>query len=300
MNRTSKFYLFRDFLTCSCGTPMSGRIKNNDKQQLYYCPMPERRFNSNKLDGVKCEMKRSLNIPAADKELWDVIFSFLSDSIKIKNKFQDEGIFGKGLNTTQIKRYIEDIKSQIQINFAIKVKIEKALVNVESTYAMGEYSSITVYQGVKRDLETKLKMITIQIESSQAELEHLNDKDSWLEWLDELAIVMNDSAELSPTQKRKFLKLILRRIDVSHQSATNLHRLKINFRLPLLTDLNGIVKHNPASTTYIKNTAKYFQTAGSIDNTGAPDISRTLHSTVTLLARLRGWSTLQPRMMAMW
>ena len=179
-------------------------------------------------------MKRSLNIPAADKELWDVIFSFLSDSIKIKNKFQDEGIFGKGLNTTQIKRYIEDIKSQIQINFAIKVKIEKALVNVESTYAMGEYSSITVYQGVKRDLETKLKMITIQIESSQAELEHLNDKDSWLEWLDELAIVMNDSAELSPTQKRKFLKLILRRIDVSHQSATNLHRLKINFRLPLL------------------------------------------------------------------
>lgn len=163
----------------------------------------------------------------------------------------------------------------------IKVKIEKALVNVESTYAMGEYSSITVYQGVKRDLETKLKMITIQIESSQAELEHLNDKDSWLEWLDELAVVMNDSAELSPMQKRKFLKLILRRIDVSHEASTNLHRLKINFRLPLLTDLGGVVKHNLAIRRNIENKAMYFQTAGSTDNTGAPDISRTLHSTVT-------------------
>ena len=164
---------------------------------------------------------------------------------------------------------------------------------------MGEYSSITVYQGVKKDLAAKLKEISIQIESSQAELEHLNDKDAWMNWLDELAVVMNSSADLTPTQKRKFLKLILRRIDVSHQASTNLHRLKINFRLPLLTDLGGIIKHNPVTKTNIANKTRYFQTAGTIDNTGSPDISRTLHSTVTDFARFLGWSTLQPRMTAM-
>jgi len=124
-------------------------------------------------------------------------------------------------------------------------------------------------------------MITIQIETSQSELEHLKDKDEWMKWLDEMAVVMNCNTDLTPTQKKKFLKLILRRIDVSHEASTNLHRLKINFRLPLLTDLGGIVKHSPVAKTNIINNKRYFQTAESVDNTGSPDIFRTFHSTVT-------------------
>ncbi len=300
MNRTTKFYLFRDFFVCSCGTPMSGRMKNGEKQQLYYCPMPERRFNSNKLNGVECDMKRSLNIPSADQELWTIITTFLSDSIAIRKKFQDAGILGKGLNSSQIRKYIEKKRLDIQNDLIEKVKVEKALVQVESTYALGDYSSVTVYQGVKRDLEAKLKQVSIRIESLLAELEHLNDKDSWLEWVDELAVVINSSDKLSPIQKRKFLKLILRRIDVSHDTVTNLHRLRINFRLPLMTDLGGILKHNPVNKTDNQNKVKYFQSVKTPVFTGAPDISRTLHSTVTDFARFLGWSTLQPRMMAMW
>ena len=299
MNRTTKFYLFRDFLTCSCGTPMSGRIKHDGKEQLYYCPMPERKFNSNYHSEVECEMKRSLNIPAADKELWAVITDFLSDSMTVRNKFQDAGILGKGLNTAQIKKYIADKQTNVQNDQNEKKKIEKALVSVESTYALGDYSSLNIYQGVKQDLQAKLKQVSIRIESLQAELEHLNDKDSWMDWLDELAVVIKDSDKLSPIQKRKFLKLILRRIDVSHDTVTNLHRLRINFRLPLMTDLGGILKHNPVNKTGNKNKVKYFQSVKTPVNTGAPDISRTFHSTVTDFARFLGWSTLQPRMMAM-
>ena len=191
-------------------------------------------------------------------------------------------------------------KMSIQNDLIEKVKVEKALVQVESTYALGDYSSVTVYQGVKRDLEAKLKQVSIRIESLLAELEHLNDKDSWLEWVDELAVVINSSDKLSPIQKRKFLKLILRRIDVSHDTVTNLHRLRINFRLPLMTDLGGILKHNPVNKTDNQNKVKYFQSVKTPVFTGAPDISRTLHSTVTDFARFLGWSTLQPRMMAMW
>ncbi len=164
-------------------------------------------------------------------------------------------------------------------------------MNVESNHVMGKYASKTIYQGLKRDLENKLNLVVIKIESTQAELAHLNDKDSWLEWLDELEEVMKDSNDLTPTQKRKFLKLILRRIDVSHQASTNLHHLKINFRLPLLTDLGGIVKHNPLNKSCTQNKGKYFQSLKTIEKTGAPTLSRTFHSTVTDLARFLGWST---------
>ncbi len=84
--------------------------------------MPERRFNSHKFHDVECDMKRSLNIPMTDKELWDVIYSFLSNSIMIRNKFQQAQILGDGLNVIQIKKYIQRKNSEVQMDLLEKEK----------------------------------------------------------------------------------------------------------------------------------------------------------------------------------
>ncbi|MBX9853310.1 MAG: recombinase family protein [Cytophagaceae bacterium] len=45
MNRTEKFYLFRDFLICGgCNSPMGGKIKPTINVNSYYCPITERKF----------------------------------------------------------------------------------------------------------------------------------------------------------------------------------------------------------------------------------------------------------------
>jgi hypothetical protein len=118
------------------------------------------------------------------------------------------------------------------------------------------------------------------MESTRAELGHLNDKGAWLEWLDELASLVTGANNFTPTKKRKFLNHVLKRIDVGYDEAAKLHRLNIKFRLPLLSDLDGIIKHNPSKTNNTLRTVKYFRSLGTPVNTGGPDFSRTLYSTV--------------------
>ena len=126
------------------------------------------------------------------------------------------------------------------------------------------------------------------MESARGELGHLNDKDAWLDWLDELASLVNGANNFTPTKKRKFLNLVLKRIDVGYDDSAKLHRLNICFRLPLLSDLDGIVKHNPNKSNSSMGKVKYFRSSKTPVNKGAPDFGRTLYSTVTLFAKFRG------------
>ena len=289
MNKTTKFYLFRDFLFCSCGKPMSGRIKHDGREQLYYCPLPERKFNSTiPQDVTDCTMKRSLDIPTADEEIWQVIKDTLSNSIKIREQFEGKNLLGKGLKGKEFKKYINKINTDIVQLEIEKAKIEGALIKTEKENVLGQYSNEAVYKGLKHELNKSLTETTIKIESARAELNHLNDKDAWLEWLDELASVMKDGQELTPIRKRKFLNLILSRIEVSHDAATKLHRLDIKFRLPMLSDLDGIVKHNPTKNINLDRRVKYFQSPKTPIKSTCISSKDTFYSTVTKFSSLDG------------
>jgi DNA invertase Pin-like site-specific DNA recombinase len=99
-NRTQRFYLLRNLMFCGhCGSPMSGRIKENKNEYLYYCPHKERNWVKaapKKEDkwkrGKGCSMVRSLNIMATDnlvkKEVMRLILHprHLNDLIKKRLK----------------------------------------------------------------------------------------------------------------------------------------------------------------------------------------------------------------------
>ena len=288
MNKTTKFYLFRDFLFCSCGSPMSGRIKHDGKEQLYYCPLPERRFNSSTKNITECSMKRSMDISSADEEIWQVIQETLGDSIKIRTQFEDNNVFGQGLKARDLKKHIAQLKTNLVQFQAEKTKVEAALIKTEKENALGNYSNEVVYKGLKTELNKLLHNIIIKMESARAELDHLNDKDAWLDWLDELAMLIKGANKFTPTSKRRFLNLVLKRIDVGYDDISRLHKLNIKFRLPLLSDLDGVIKHNPINYNNSIGKVKYFRSLGTPVKTGAPDFSRTIYSTVTDLAKFLG------------
>jgi len=101
---------------------------------------------------------------------------------------------------------------------------------------------------------------------------------------------MKDGQDLTHIRKRKFLNLILRRIDVSHDAATKLHRLDIKFRLPMLSDLDGIVKHNPTKNINLDRRVKYFQSPKTPIKSARISSKNTFHSTVTDISSLDGMS----------
>jgi hypothetical protein len=101
---------------------------------------------------------------------------------------------------------------------------------------------------------------------------------------------MKDGQELSPIRKRKFLNLILSRIEVSHDAATKLHRLDIKFRLPMLSDLDGIVKHNPTKNINLDRRVKYFQSPKTPIKSTRISSKDTFYSTVAKFSSLDGMS----------
>jgi hypothetical protein len=74
----------------SCGTPMGGRMKEDNRTPFYYCPLAERKFNKAVKDDKTCAMKRSLNIESADIEIWNAIQATIINSSEIKRKFSAE------------------------------------------------------------------------------------------------------------------------------------------------------------------------------------------------------------------
>ncbi len=88
INRTERFYLFRDFLICGgCSTPMGGRINPKRNINTYYCPITERKFNNTYKQDIECEMKKSIHIPTTDSILWKTICEILSNSNSLKEQF---------------------------------------------------------------------------------------------------------------------------------------------------------------------------------------------------------------------
>ena len=87
----------------------------------------------------------------------------------------------------------------------------------------------------------------------------------------------------TPTSKRKFLNLIIKRADEGFDETSRLHKLNIKFRLPLLSDSDGVIKHNPINNNNFVVKVKYFKSLGTPVNKGAPDLGGTLYSTVMVL-----------------
>ena len=114
LNKTKKFYLFRDFLYCSCGTPIGGRIKEDKNVRHYYCPLSERRFNNSYKKDETCEMKRCLNIPTTDKIIWNKIVDILGDTLKLKEALKEKTIIEtSGINAGIPAKKIKDISQDL-------------------------------------------------------------------------------------------------------------------------------------------------------------------------------------------
>ncbi len=148
MNRTTKFYLLRDFMICGdCGTPFGGRRKVElNKKPFYYCPLAERKFNKAEEDNRTCSMKRSLHIEAADSEIWQVIYDVITNSGRIKEYIFKYNLLGAGLSEAKVVERKNEIQSTIADLDETKSKIEKGLIKVEAQNMIGEFDSPEIYK----------------------------------------------------------------------------------------------------------------------------------------------------------
>jgi hypothetical protein len=270
LNRTTRFYLLRDFMICeSCGTPMGARMKEQGRKPFYYCPLAERKFNRAEADDRTCLMKRSLNIPTADSEIWNAIKSTIGNTAEIKNKFNSAHLLGSGLADNEIVQHKIDLSKKVDVYDIQKSKLEKALVKIESDNLLEVYDSIEIYKGVKRDLTNQYKSIKTSIEKLKAEQTQLGNHQLWLDWIDQFGEEFNATNNLSDTKKKRLINGVVRDILVNYDPVRKLHRVRTNFRLPVLRRVGEILH---AKATVLKRVGSTPNKAETIENTGAPEI----------------------------
>ena len=121
----------------------------------------------------------------------------------------------------------------------------------------------------------------------------MGTQESWFEWIDNFGDYIGRQREVPDTLKKTVLKSVLDQITVDYDHQEKVHLLYIQFRIPVFYGANG--KENGKSDKYLisrplKTLVNPNDQPSSVEN----------YSTVTDFARLRGWSTLQLRITAIW
>ena len=296
LNKTKKFYLFRDFLYCSCGTPIGGRIRPDKCIRNYYCPLAERKFNNTYLAEKKCTMKKCLNIPNTDQVLWDKIIDVLSDTISIKENLLEKTPVGQNLSSHRYRIFNKELDVKIAELTKTKNAIEKGLVDVETEKLLGKYPSAEVYKGIKSDLMKKHHQVSTELEHFRNSLKIAEQASLWTDWVEKLGRVMGRHRDVPEKMKKELLRIVLKKIVVDYAEVEKVHKLTIHFKIPVYIEgMNGAEKSNENGSE--KSPKKGRKT---LDERGDQPFPFENYSTVTDFARFLGMSTLHLRMTAMW
>jgi hypothetical protein len=278
-NRTSNFYLFRDFMICSCGTPIGGRIKIDKSVRHYYCPLSERKFNKKVDDGKICSMKRCMNIPTTDKILWEKIVEVLGNTTELKDWMKNKTIIGKSVKSDEIDKIVKDKEQKITELLKRLNDLEKGLVKVETDNILNNYPSNEIYESLKKELTKKYNNTKTEIEDLRNTLRKIGNEGLWYEWLERFGNEVRDRQDISDTLKKELLEVVLRDIIVEYDHTQKVHILTINFNIPvLLRDGNEGQELTRVMITPPKSGRKSLK----------PNSTLPYYSTVTDLAKFRG------------
>ena len=121
-------------------------------------------------------------------------------------------------------------------------------------------------------------------------LTQIGKDEQWFDWVDKFGVLIQENRDVSDSVKKDILRTVLDNIIVDYDKVERVHGLTINFRIPVI--FRDEVHPKGGSQVVIKSPISGRKPQNQL--TPVRD-----YSTVTDLARLRGWSTLHPRITAM-
>jgi hypothetical protein len=170
-------------------------------------------------------------------------------------------------------------------------RVTNGIVEIERKRILNEFTSEDVYSSLKTKLDSDYRRIHVEIEDLKNTLKLYNREDSWFETLERISEKLSSTTNWTHRLKRSILEMVLDKVILKHDQTSLLHTLEVNLKIPLVMsqikkgDLFG-APSNLSSKALISQ--------------GNQLSTRSLYSTVTDFAKFLGWSTLQPRMTAMW
>jgi site-specific DNA recombinase len=228
--KVKRDFLLKGIIKCSDGTPMNCIGLNSvNKHELYRCNHSSRRYLKRKT--TPCPIKKSLRMVDTNKYVWDLLLNTLGMSYNYKEEIKKE-IMG---NKPQYSKRSYNLKIK-KLNKEL-MDMDERKMDLETRYYGGEL--IKKKYGILMDtIETKENEIMTKVEKYRFQLQSLDQKSKWVDWLgvhfDRLDILRQ---ETDYTEMRKWItKYIHEVIVLDYSKDTRQHTLVIKFRLPLFND----------------------------------------------------------------
>ena len=247
INRTTHFYMLRDFMECGhCGQMMSGRIGKNNNH--YYCPHKERKWVKEVQSDTKwkrgngCTMIRSLNITKTDDVVWNTVIDIAKESKTLRESFRLEVLEQLYANRKNQKTVLKRLSKQ-------KKKLMVECDQIEETLINFQVSQLTKKVDLGNPAKIK-KKLEQQLFEYKSQLQGIIDKESnfeseigWVDWLDRYESDIESKQNITNEEKREFLSQLIDKVLVFYDKDKNEHSLQIEFSVPIVSD--QLIYNNP-------------------------------------------------------
>lgn len=255
-NRTKRFYMLRNLLYCGhCGSAMSGRIKEDKNEQLYYCPKKERQWvkgapkgQEKWKRGVGCGMTRSMNIAATDELIATKVIPFAINDAVINRALKEQRQKTKTGGNKVVAKQLQ-IK-QKQLTQEVDKTLQK-IADVEAARIL-EKQDERISKRVLESLHMVLRQTEIKLEQCKAEIQDLKSEEHPQKWKylsssERKTFTVHMKEGPSPLGMQRWIQSIVERIDATYNKDKSEHELIVRFKLPLYdgrTDLSLKLKKN--------------------------------------------------------
>ena len=251
--------LLRGRLFCDvCGEIYGCRVKKVKNEYYYYCRSRENNWRKvSESKKVKCSVKKSLNIPNTDKQVWDTLVELLGQSHIIKETIKQRELLNKSKDDEKKKDRILELRKT-------KRYIEKKITDLDNRgtenrnwYLSGEIDKKQYEDGnelIKKTKDDNFK----ELEKVSLDIQSVLDENKWIDWLGKHSSWIGKlKDEYTIEEKKEILTEYVDKIYVNFDDTINQHRLKVNLKLPIVDDKYDVLKGGKNRVYDILNGHRY-------------------------------------------
>ena len=311
--KTKNFYLIRHLLYCDhCGSPMHGKIKPKNWIATYFCPKKQKDWKKGKLQQDQkwvrgkvgehgCDNIRSVNIHLLDDFIVTKVRETLSDSHLLKETFKREVLRQKQVGQEDSWEYERLIRVEKTRRTHLQKQVEQyrsSLADIETNILVGDIDDKELSEQIKGKVIEKFKDAKEKLETSRRKIIELEQENAWIDWLSQHHERFLEWDKFSKEELQDALNKFVDRILVRFDVEKNEHIITIKFKLPLVDDSIKYNDPDDKGKSYrVKDGRDELEGNLPIQKGGRPSKKNPPlhhHSTVTDLAKFRGWSTSVP------
>ena len=237
-------YPLREIMYCShCGSQMTGRSQKYSVSRTlisYNCPTHNRKWKESSVRGdwtrgKFCQNNVSMEFRRTESGVWETLINILRLSYQQRETFKKAVLGAKNRSEKTKINLIERKTDEI-------ARIRNSISLLEEKIAENEVQRISKRDQANR-FDLLIEKITVEIErlsssliENENELFALENDNLWIDWVKDYQSNMDKLLQTPESERIGVIKNYVKRIDVTFNSETRSHTLKLQLKLPLIND----------------------------------------------------------------